>query len=264
METEGDKKRLPDFVPMGQAAGCDLHPLDMWLNAAKNLRDSGRAEARCKLKLAPHSLKKVNGDGQVSGDWQVNGVGQVWGIGQVLHGLVLCALLVGCSKPKPLEVLSSVPEFTLTDQAGREFPSSKLKGKIWVANFIFTNCMGPCPRMTGQMKQVQNAVYALNDVRLISFTVDPARDTPEVLADYAKRNKAGTDQWSFLTGPLETLHNLKRHAFLLGDVTGQLDHSTRFALVDRRGRIRAFYDTTEDGAIKRVIRDVRALRGEQN
>ncbi len=259
METEGDKKRLPDFVPMRQVAGCDLHLLDMWTEAVDNLTKSGgRAEARCKLKLAPHWLKQVLGSGQELGG------GQVWGIGQLVRVLVLCVLLGACSKPLPLEVLSSVPEFTLTDQTGREFASSKLKGKIWVANFIFTNCMGPCPRMTGQMKQVQNAVYALNDVRLISFTVDPARDTPEALADYAKRNKAGTDQWSFLIGSQETLHNLKRHAFLLGDVTGQLDHSTRFALVDRKGRVRAFYDTTEDGAIKRVIRDVRALRGEQN
>lgn len=161
-------------------------------------------------------------------------------------------------------MLGFVPPFTLTDQSGAEFSSAKLKGKVWVANFIFTNCTGPCPRMTGQMKQVQNAVYALPDVRLISFTVDPVRDTPEVLAGYARRNKAGTGQWSFLTGAQETLHELKRNAFLLGSVTGQLDHSTRFAVVDRQGRIRAFYDTTEDGAIQRVIRDVRALRGEQN
>lgn len=173
-------------------------------------------------------------------------------------------LLASCSKPPPLEVLSTVPDFALTDQTGQPFPSSKLKGKIWVANFIFTNCTGPCPRMTGQMKQVQNAVYALPDVRLISFTVDPERDTPEALTDYARRHKAGTDQWSFLTGPMETLHNLKRNAFLLGDVTGSLEHSTRFALVDRHSRIRAFYDTTEDGAIKRLIRDIRELRGEQN
>lgn len=167
-----------------------------------------------------------------------------------------------CSRPQPLEVLSSVPEFQLTNQAGGSFGSGELQGKVWVANFIFTNCTGPCPRMTGQMRQVQNAVRELSDVRLVSFTVDPARDTPEVLAGYAQRNKADTAQWVFLTGPMETLHRLKRNAFLLGDVTGQLDHSTRFALVDRRGRIRAFYDTTEDGAIKRVIADVKRLREE--
>lgn len=163
-----------------------------------------------------------------------------------------------------MEVLSSVPEFTLTAESGKEFRSSQLAGSVWVANFIFTNCMGPCPRMTGQMRQVQNAVSDFKDVRLVSFTVDPARDTPQVLADYARRNKADTAQWSFLTGPQETLHQLKRNAFLLGDVSGQLEHSTRFALVDRRGRIRAFYDTTEPGAVKRVIRDVERLREEKS
>lgn len=178
------------------------------------------------------------------------------------RSLLIAAAGIACSKPAPLEVLSTVPQFLLTDQSGAQFGSAQLAGKVWVANFIFTNCMGPCPRMTGQMRQVQNSLRELADVRLVSFTVDPDRDTPEVLRGYAERNKADTSQWVFLTGARETLHELKRYAFLLGDVSGQLDHSTRFVLVDRRGRMRAFYDTTEDGAIKRVIADVRRLREE--
>jgi protein SCO1/2 len=178
--------------------------------------------------------------------------------------LLICfAVAAACSRPEPLEVLSTVPEFTLTSHTGREFRSAELAGRVWVANFIFTNCMGPCPRMTGQMRQVQLALADEKDARMVSFTVDPARDTPEVLAGYAKRHKAASSQWVFLTGPQDTLHQLKRNAFLLGDVNGQLDHSTRFALVDRRGRIRAFYDTTEPGAIKRIIRDAGRLLEEK-
>lgn len=99
------------------------------------------------------------------------------------------------------------------------------------------------------------------DVQMVSFTVDPARDTPEVLAAYAQRHHAG-ERWTFLTGTMEELHNLKRNVFLLGNVDGELNHSTRFVLVDKQGRIRAFYDTSEPSSIRQLISDIGRLEKE--
>ena len=104
---------------------------------------------------------------------------------------VLPFLLVSCYKPtRHLEVFYDVPEFHLTAQDGQPFDSHVLTGKIWVADFIYTTCPGPCPRMTSQMKEVQNAILKMPDVKLVSFTVDPERDTPAVLAAYAKSASA--------------------------------------------------------------------------
>jgi len=175
--------------------------------------------------------------------------------------LAITAILIlsACSKPKPLEVFGTVPSFELKAHNGTDFVSEKeLGGRVWVANFIFTNCQGPCPRMSSQMRQVQNATSDLPGLRMVSFTVDPARDSPPVLAEYAKRQHADS-RWFFLTGPQETLHMLKRQAFLLGNVDGELNHSTRFVLIDGRQQIRAYYDSSEPGAIKQLIDDVRRL-----
>ncbi len=171
------------------------------------------------------------------------------------------ALLHACSrKREPLQVFNTMPEFALTDQLGNDFSfSAQLKGKVWVADFIFTTCNGPCPRMSRQMKQVQAGLEDAPDVRLVSFTVDPDNDTPSALAEYAKRYQATAGRWFFLTGPKATLHQLNREAFMLGNVDGSTTHSTRFVLVDRQGRVRRYYDTTEPDAVSDVIAGARAL-----
>ena len=168
---------------------------------------------------------------------------------------LLLVALAGCSREPDLPSYGVIPDFSLTDQSGREFQSAnRLNGHVWVANFIFTNCAGPCPRMSSQMKDLVDQLQA-RDVRFVSFTIDPARDTPEVLAEYGKRFKAAPDRWFFLTGSQAELHQLKRKAFLLGDVDGSLQHSTRFVLVDKRSRIRGFYDSSEAESIERLKRD---------
>lgn len=175
--------------------------------------------------------------------------------------LLLLLLAAGCGrKQPPLEVFGEVPDFTLTSHRKVPFQAAtELRGHIWVANFIFTNCAGPCPRMTSQMRRVQEGNA---EVRMVSFTVDPARDTPEVLAEYAKKHRAG-ERWAFLTGTMESLHNLKRNVFLLGNVDGELNHSTRFVLVDKQSRIRAFYDTSEPSSIRQLISDIERLEKEK-
>ena len=174
-----------------------------------------------------------------------------------------CLTLISCPlRRSSLPVYYDVPEFHLIAQDGHPFDSSVLRGKIWVADFIYTTCPGPCPRMTSQMHEVQDAILKMPDVKLVSFTVDPARDTPEVLAAYAKIHGASVAHWYFLTGSPETLQKLDKEVFKLGDLNAALEHSTRFVLVDRQSRIRGYYDTSESRAIRRVIEDIYALARE--
>jgi protein SCO1/2 len=176
----------------------------------------------------------------------------------------IAAALTACSQPAPaFEILGHIPQFELTAQDGQPFNSQVLAGKIWVADFIYTTCPGPCPRMTSQMHDVENALLQVPDVRLVSFTIDPATDTPAVLAAYAKVHGASPAIWYFLTGPISTLQMLDRDAFKLGNIDGTLQHSTRFTLVDRQGRIRGYYDTSDASSIPKVISDAKALAREQ-
>jgi protein SCO1/2 len=183
---------------------------------------------------------------------------------KLLAVLVLVCALTACSRRAPaLDVFGQIPQFELVAQNGQPFHSQVLAGKIWVADFIYTTCPGPCPRMTSQMREVQDAVSKLPDVRLVSFTVDPAQDTPPVLAAYAKLHGASPAMWYFLTGPVPTLQMLDRDAFKLGDIDATMQHSTRFVLVDRQGRIRGYYDTSDASSIPKVIADATALAQER-
>jgi protein SCO1/2 len=173
-------------------------------------------------------------------------------------------LLVGCAEKPALPTYGVVPAFTLTDQTGAAFSSAAaLQNRVWVADFIFTNCPGPCPRMSSQMHQVQTALSANDGARFVSFTVDPARDTPLVLAAYAGHFEAVPGKWFFLTGPVPALENLSRNVFKLGDVDGSLEHSTRFVLVDRSSQIRGFYLSSEPDAIPNLIADAKRLLAEK-
>jgi cytochrome oxidase Cu insertion factor (SCO1/SenC/PrrC family) len=96
----------------------------------------------------------------------------------------------------------------------------------------------------------------------VSFSVDPERDTPPVLAAYAKSFSASPDRWFFLTGPAATLQLLDRRAFLLGDVGGQLEHSTRFVLVDKQSRVRGYYDSLSQEEMEKLKRDALRLAKE--
>jgi protein SCO1/2 len=184
-------------------------------------------------------------------------------------GVVLLAwvFLASCVRMEAkLDEYGTVPDFTLTDQTGAPFSSATaLKGVDWIADFIYTTCPGPCPRMSSQMHQVQKALVDVDGasagrIRLVSLTVDPVHDTPPVLAEYARHFGAKPGIWFFLTGPQDTLQHLSRDAFLLGDMNASLEHSTRFVLVDRKSRIRGYYLTEEPDAISRLIADTKGLQ----
>jgi protein SCO1/2 len=172
------------------------------------------------------------------------------------------AALVGCSRPPQLPVYGKIPQFFLTSQSGEQFDSKVLAGKIWVADFMFTRCMGPCPRMTSQMHRVQKETAGLPGVRFVSFTIDPEYDTPPVLTEYAQRFHADPGRWFFLTGAEPELQRLNRNAFKLGDIDGSMTHSTRFVLVDRAGRVRGYYRTEEGKSLDPLIADIRRLAKE--
>jgi protein SCO1 len=178
-----------------------------------------------------------------------------------------------------LEDFGAAPAFSgLVDQHGQPASSDQLRGKVVVANFIFTNCTDICPLLSAQMRQVQERLRRENllgsPVQLLSFSVDPARDTSEVLLRYAERNGADAPAWRFLTGIEEQLIPLIVDGFRLGvdvlppqkaDHDGEAEHTSyevmhsgRFVLIDRAWRIRAYYDG-RDIEPERVLHDVREL-----
>lgn len=155
------------------------------------------------------------------------------------------AALAGCSRPVPLPVLSKVPPFQLMAHSGAAFDSARLAGKPWLASFFFASCNGPCPRMNTAIHDLQERTYSFPGLRIVSFTVDPEHDTPEVLAAYAKRYKADPERWYFLTGARETISALARDAFLVGALDEARSHSTRIMLVDGRSQVRGHFPAAE-------------------
>jgi protein SCO1/2 len=138
-----------------------------------------------------------------------------------------------------------------------------LAGSVWVADFIFTNCGGTCPTMTETMRKLQDVLPS--GIHMVSFTVDPSRDTVDVLADYARKYGADEKRWVFLTGDKQALYDLSIKGFKLalddtsGTVAEPITHSTRFVLVDQKGVIRGYYGGTEDEELKRLSSDAKKL-----
>lgn len=143
--------------------------------------------------------------------------------------------------------------------------AADMKGGVWVVNFIFTRCAGPCPVMTGRMAELNQALVREGaDARLLTITVDPAFDTPEVLKKYGERVGATPDRWKFLTGPQEHVESVIQKGFLQpispDPVTGPI-HSTRFLLIDKEGWIRAFPEGTDPEIVQKLLMDIgRVLR----
>ena len=172
-------------------------------------------------------------------------------------------LLVACSNQPALPVFSAVPEFTLIERSSREVSRQELARKVWIADFIFTHCAGTCPLMTAKMRKLQDTLPA--EIQFVSFSVDPDQDTPEVLKEYAERYGADPKRWLFLTGNKDAIYKVSIEGFKLGideaggTVAEPITHSTRFALVDRQGRIRGYYGMDDESALDRLAKDVKAL-----
>ena len=180
--------------------------------------------------------------------------------------LTFSLAMAGCTLHSSLPELGDVPAFQLTDQHGAAFSSDSLKGKVWVVDFIYTTCNGPCPRMSSQMRRLQIALLKksenLNAVRLLSITVDPRHDDAKTLLEYSGHFRADPRIWGFLTGPEDSIRKLSVDTFHVNTAANQLEHSTRFILVDRKARIRGYYESTDATMLDQLTADIDTLRKE--
>ena len=169
-----------------------------------------------------------------------------------------------------LPVIGSVPEFALTEASGATLRRADLLGKVWIANFLFTRCGEACPMMMRHEVRLQTDLPLRDDLRLVSFSVDPAWDTPKVLTDYAHTFGAEQSRWLFLTGDKKQIYHLTIDGFRLAtqdaDPAKEMPilHSTKLVLVDRHGAIRGYYDSSDEDELRKLIRDVRLVLAERS
>lgn len=168
-------------------------------------------------------------------------------------------------------VYHAIPEFEFTDQSGKSYGSKDLKDKIYVANFFFTSCPTICPQMQTLMKKVHDTddFEKLSDFKLISFTVDPDNDTPEVLSSFADRVGADPKRWHFLTGNREAIYKLAFDGYMANTMQDSLApggflHSELMFLIDRNKNIRGIYEGTSLKDVKRLIDEIKVLVAEYN
>ncbi|MBK0402313.1 SCO family protein [Adhaeribacter sp. BT258] len=162
-------------------------------------------------------------------------------------------------------VFRRVPDFKLTSQEGKTVTQHDLDDKIYVANFIFTSCQGICKKMTSQMTRVQDRFKNDPSVKIVSYTVDPERDSVETLHQYASLYNADPKMWYFLTGPKKEIYDLAQHGYLLpvqesNDGTVDFVHSEKFMLVDKDKHVRGIYDGTIQKEVDRLITEITVLQ----
>lgn len=164
-----------------------------------------------------------------------------------------------------LPVVSRVPPFSLTTEAGATYTLDSLKNRVTIVDFIFSSCGGTCPMMSTRMSELQATLQGEPKVHFLSYSVDPETDTPEVLSAYAKGYGAVPGRWTFLTGDKKQIFDLTRNGYHLGLDTEGLDaiiHSQKFVLVDRRGDIRGYYDSEDAAAMANLANHARNLASE--
>lgn len=165
-------------------------------------------------------------------------------------------------------VQHSIPPFRFTDQDGQTVTEKTVAGKIYVADFFFTTCPSICPIMTGNLKKVQDEFGDSNQLLILSHSIDPEYDSPEVLKKYAQEKAADTRFWKFLTGNKDTIYDLCENSYMAFAKTdknapGGYIHSGFLVLIDKDRHIRGAYDGTEEGKTEELIRDIRILLKEQ-
>ena len=192
-------------------------------------------------------------------------------MGLAIISLMVIRVLVARERDRPLPILAEIPAFTLVDQTGSEFPSSELDGKVWVASFLYSTCPGPCPRIVGRLSEIDRRLAGESAFRMVSFTVDPEADTPEVLGIYGKTHAILPSRWKLLTGAPDEQLDLIRRGFMMPvqrseglteeqiKESGAVIHSVRLVLVDGLGRMRAYYDSGDPDEVERLIGDARRL-----
>jgi protein SCO1/2 len=195
----------------------------------------------------------------------------VWIVAFVLGAITLTLIRpLLRNVPDPPPVLYTLPDYALVDHRGEPFTPQTLEGEVWVAGFIFTSCPSSCPAVTRAMADLRARLDRTDvDVKMVSFTVDPQTDTPQVLADYAETVGAEPPAWRFVTGDPDEIETLVSEGFKLGlgerqdkgDGIYDIAHSTKLALVDGEGRVRGFYGIEPDLGLAEIYeRADRVLR----
>jgi protein SCO1 len=188
------------------------------------------------------------------------------------------ALGAGCDRdrstardPAALEVYGELPPFSFTDHRDQPLSDGDLRGHVTVASFLFTRCPTVCPVVVLKLRRVEEETRDLGDrLRIVSFSVDPEHDTPEVLAGFAAAQRADSPRWSFVTGPTEEMRarvedSLKiaiDHQGTLEDGVPDIVHGTHFVLLDAELRIRGYYDSGDAERLADLAADARALATE--
>jgi protein SCO1/2 len=179
--------------------------------------------------------------------------------------------VLGTESPAPgrLSPYWELPEFDLLDQTGAAFKRSSMKGKVWVVDFFYTSCPGPCPALTSRLSELHQRFSADPRVGFLSVSSDPLRDTPQVLRVYAEKFRAD-ERWVFLTGSKDAVYDLANKGFRLSlkevaDPVDPISHSTRLCLVDSMGWVRGFYEGVGEEsspASKQLEEDAKVLVSE--
>jgi protein SCO1/2 len=178
---------------------------------------------------------------------------------------IAALLAAGCAKAPP--EYRALPDFALTAvtvDGTSPLDRRALAGRVWVADFVYTTCAGPCPLLSAHMQALQKRLP--KSIGLLSFTVDPDHDSPEVLTVYARGFGADPQRWLFVTGDKPALIKLFRDGFQISAVESKdapqgqnVAHTTKFVLLDSESRIRAYYDGDDPASIDRLAADAAAL-----
>ena len=182
--------------------------------------------------------------------------------------IFLCVLLMGigaswvintANESHDMPIIKKVPNFNFINQNGESFSDNHLKGKITVLDFFFTNCPGPCPIMTYNMKSLYDDFSNSEEVQFVSITVDPKNDNIEVLKNYAKINGITDERWQLLTSDLSNIKSLKREGFMLFADELPQGHAIKFILIDDNQNIRKYFDGTDEASLTILKKDITNL-----
>ena len=155
-----------------------------------------------------------------------------------------------------IPVIKDVPSLSLTNQNGITFTDQNFLGKVTILDFIFTNCLGPCPMMSNNMKSLYEGNISNPEVQFVSITVDPDRDTEITLLEYSLAYGVNDDRWHFLTGEIESIKSICEDGFLLFSRNLPEGHAIKFVLIDHKGQIRKYYDGTDRQEMLNIQKDL--------
>lgn len=157
-----------------------------------------------------------------------------------------------------------IPEFSFTNQEGNKVGRKDMEGKVTIVDFFFTSCPSICPKMSSEMERVNDMFRDEDQVQIMSISIDPTYDTPEVLKEYAEKYNAEVGKWNFLTGGVQETYNLAKCGFIIPTIDGlgvpdDFVHSDKFVLIDELGRIRGYYSGTSREDVDLLMLETKVL-----